>query len=59
MKKNLRSELTATVKGGAAGLDSGLSGQKGKARDERQSRHEEYSRMTLETQGGNGLLASR
>ena len=58
MKKGLRSQLTATVKGSMVGVRCRHSGQKGSARDQRRSRHDEYSRRTLETQGGNGLLAS-
>ena len=59
IKKDLRSQLTATVK--ASGIGGQVGGKSSKASDLeiRHMEQKEITRSTLETQGGNGLLASR
>ena len=59
MKKNLESQLTAKVEGVGVGVDAGTKHRKENEQNERHAQHGESSRLTLETQGGNGLLASR
>ena len=59
LKKDLRTQLTATVIGAGIGVDAGIARQQGSQRNESRVQHDEASRMVLETQGGNGLLASR
>lgn len=59
LKKKLEMQLTATVKGAGVGIDSGIARQQGSEHNERQHQLGGTSRITLETQGGNGLLASR
>ena len=59
MSKDLRTQLNAKVNGAGVGLSAGVSRQQASESSESQKRQEEYSRMTLQTQGGNGLVASR
>ena len=58
-RKALETDLTAKVTGASVGIESGYRRKVGSERVENQKEAAESSRMTLETQGGNGLLASR
>ncbi|KAL8696806.1 MAG: hypothetical protein Q9201_007470 [Fulgogasparrea decipioides] len=58
LKKHLESQLTATVKGAGVGVDNSVTRQRRSERREHQYQVGETSRMIVETQGGNGLLAS-
>ncbi|KAL8716850.1 MAG: hypothetical protein Q9225_005853 [Loekoesia sp. 1 TL-2023] len=59
IKKDVRTKLNATIKGGGAGFDTGMHRQRALDREDRHFQQAEISRMSLETQGGNGLLASK
>ncbi|KAL8994353.1 MAG: hypothetical protein Q9188_007088 [Gyalolechia gomerana] len=59
IKKDVRTQLNATIKGGAAGLSSGLAKQKRSNREDHHFQQASISRTSVETQGGNGLLASK
>ena len=59
-RKNVERNLTAKVNAASfAGIDLGYKKNKGSENSESENRATDWSRMTLETQGGNGLLASR
>ena len=59
MKKHLESQLTAKVEGVGVGVDAGAMHKKENEQNESHAQHGESSRLTLETQGGNGSSASR
>ena len=59
IKKDIRTQLNATIKGSGAGFDAGVNRQQGSDREDRYSQQAEISRTSIETQGGNGLRASR
>lgn len=58
IKKDVRTQLNATIKGGAASLGTGFTRQNRSDQEDRYTQQESASRMLVETQGGNGLLAS-
>ena len=59
VKKSLRTQLTATVRGAGLGVESGMTHQQGSEISNRHNQRDEISRSTFETQGGDGLVASR
>ncbi|ERF69754.1 hypothetical protein EPUS_07580 [Endocarpon pusillum Z07020] len=57
-RKTLETDLTTKVTAASAGIQSGYHRKTGSSAVEKMNQTAESSRMTLETQGGNGLLAS-
>ncbi|KAF7513493.1 hypothetical protein GJ744_008787 [Endocarpon pusillum] len=57
-RKTLETDLTTKVIAASAGIQSGYHRKTGSSAVENMNQTAESSRMTLETQGGNGLLAS-
>jgi hypothetical protein len=58
-RKTLETDLTAKVNAASVGIESGYHRKTGSGHVEKQNQTAESSRMTLKTQGGNGLWASR
>jgi hypothetical protein len=58
-KKEIRKELTATIMTPAGGLDVGGSKKQGLTTTGRNEEADMTTRMTIQTQGGNALLAAR
>lgn len=58
-RRRLRSELTATIVGPGAGSSSSISHIKDNSATNKVDTTQRTTRMTIETQGGNALLASR
>ena len=59
LKKDLQTQLNSTVKGAGMGIEGGFARKKGSEYSQLHSQMGERSHMVLETQGGNGLVASR
>ena len=58
-RKSLEIDLKTQVTAAAVGLQAEHHMKSGSSKDESQNQLAEASRMTIKTQGGNGLLASR
>lgn len=58
-RKALETRLTAKVTAASVGMESGFSKKTANENEKHENQMVELNRMTLETQGGNGLLASR
>ena len=58
-KKELQTRLSATVKGAGTKIGSVVSKHNRSERNQNHVKTGEMSRMVLQTQGGDGLLASR
>ena len=58
-KRKLKAELTATIVAPAAGVDVGATHTRNLTTTDKAEAHSQTTRMTIETQGGNALLASK
>ena len=59
LKNGVETQLSATVKGAGTEIGGGFRKHKGSETNQNSSQTSDSSREALETQGGNGLLASR